>query len=180
MDPQTARPTNSSAREKTSGQHGISQVSPFCHARIQSGLTCVVHDGCYLAFSLPVPGNNRIREFQESLQWAFMLTARDCQWKRFLPTLIPVKHLHRVVTENETATFRFVLLSPAEVIPSHNLSVHTLSFTLVVVFLLSLPLGARLQPLRVEPGLRYLTLEVKSQQTSLLQPSPIILLVQLK
>ena len=102
MDPHTARPTNSSAREKTSGQHGIVHAFPFCHALVQPWLTCVVHAACYLAFLLPVLGNSRICEFQESLQWAFMLTARDCQWERFLPTLIPEKHLHREITENKT------------------------------------------------------------------------------
>lgn len=69
---------------------------------VQPGLTCVMYAACYLAFLLPVLGNNRICEFQESLQWAFMLTARDCQWERFLPTLVPKKHLHREVTENKT------------------------------------------------------------------------------
>lgn len=135
IDPHTARPTNSSAREKTRGQHGIVQAFPSCHALVQPGLTCVMHAACYLAFLLPVLGNNRICEFQESLQWTLMLTARDCQWKRFLPTLVPEKHLHREVTENKTQLGVW-FFSPAAVIPSQKLSVHTLSFVLVVVFLL--------------------------------------------
>lgn len=102
MDPHTAKPTKSSVREKISGQCGIIQTLPFCHTLVKPGLTCVVHAAWYLAFLLPVLGNNRICKFQESLQWAFMLTARDCQWEGFRPTLIPVKHLHREVTENET------------------------------------------------------------------------------
>lgn len=133
MDPHTARPRNSSAREKTSGQRGIVQTFPFCHALVRPGLTCVVHAACYLALLLPVLGNNRICEFQESLQWAFVLTARDRQWERFLPTLIAEKHLHREVTENRTQLD--VCYSLAKVIPSQKLSAHTLSFTLVVVFL---------------------------------------------
>lgn len=102
MDPHTAKPTKSSVREKINGQHAIIQTSPFCHTLVKPGLTCVMHAAQYLAFLLPVLGNNRICEFQESSQWAFLLTARDCQWEGFLPTLIPVKHLHREVTENET------------------------------------------------------------------------------
>lgn len=111
MDPHTARPTNSSATKKTNGQHAIAQAFPFCHALVHPGLTCVMHAACYLAFLHPVLGNNRICEFQESLQWAFMLTARDCQWERFLPTLILEKHLHREVTENKTqlCVWRFFL-----------------------------------------------------------------------
>lgn len=65
-----------------------------------------------------------------------MLTARDCQWERFLPTLVPEKHLHREVTENKTQ-LDVCFFSPAEVIPSQKLSVHTLSFILVVVFFLT-------------------------------------------
>lgn len=102
MDPHTARPTNSSAREKRSGQHGTVQALPFCRALVHQGLTCVMHSACYLAFLLPVLGYNRICEFQESLQWASMLTARDCQWEGFLSTLVPEEHLHREVTENKT------------------------------------------------------------------------------
>lgn len=119
----------------------IIQAFPFLDALVQPGLTCVTHSACYLAFLFPVLGNNGICEFQESLQWAFMLTARDCQWERFLPALIPEEHLHREVTENKTqldvvcGLFCFVFFSPAEVIPSQKLNVHTLSFILVVVFL---------------------------------------------
>lgn len=59
-----------------------------------------------------------------------MLTARDCQWEGFLPTLIPVKHLHREVTENETTRWFGFFFPQVEVIPSQKLSVHILSFIL--------------------------------------------------
>lgn len=54
------------------------------------------------------------------MQGTFVLTARDRQWERFLPALIPEKHLHREVTENETQLDFF--FSPAQVTPSQKKS----------------------------------------------------------
>lgn len=58
MDPHTARPTNSSAREKTSGQHGISQAFPSCHTRPAWAHLC--HVCCLLPGILaPSPGEQQ-------------------------------------------------------------------------------------------------------------------------
>lgn len=109
-----------------------------------------MHTACYLTFLLPVLRNNRICEFQESLQWTYLLTARDCQWERFLSALIPEKHLHREITENKTELgVFFFFLQLKSSLPKKTLSVHTISFSLVVIFFLSLPLGARLHPPRL-------------------------------
>lgn len=147
MDPHTARPTNSSATKKTNGQHAIAQAFPFCHALVHPGLTCVMHAACYLAFLYPVLGNNRICEFQESLQWAFMLTARDCQRERFLPTLILEKHLHREVTENKTQLHVWGFFF-SWVIPSQEQSAYPFLYSAGSFPPKSLPLEERLHPPR--------------------------------
>lgn len=69
------------------------------------------------------------------MQGTFVLTARDRQRERFLPALIPEKHLHREVTENETQ-LDFFFLQLKSPLPKKNLRVHTISFSLVTVFLL--------------------------------------------
>lgn len=102
MDPQTARATISSARRKQEVSTAAHKLSFFYYSPDHTALTCVLDIACYLAFLLPVLGNDWVCESKKIPQGAALWAAGQHQRERLLPTFIPEEHLYRKVSVNRT------------------------------------------------------------------------------
>lgn len=140
MDPHTARPTNSSAKEKTSGQHGYCPSFPLSPCS-GPAWTHLCHAWCLLpGILVSSPGEQQHlwvpRIFAMGIYADSQgLSVGKVPSRSHSGRTSPQRSYWKQNTARCFLWFVCLFFSPAKVIPSQKLNVHTLSFILVVVFL---------------------------------------------